>query len=213
MPSTKQLARYTANALPAYRVYAGIRTAELLAPEGKYHNPEDRTWDFAERVLFDAATDMVDGALARWAGPSRLGGYLDQIADKIWFLTIARQLARNDEIRQDAFVIPLSRDVGLTAVRPLAQLVGLNSDARYSGKIKMGSQVAATLAACSPIAPEYPEFVSGLFDVASGLSVVSGLETVGSYASQVRERLINEPEPAARLVLAATTDLALLRAS
>ncbi len=95
----------------------------------------------------------------------------------------------------------------MTAVRPVAQAFGLNSDARTSGKIKMGVQIAATVAACSPIANDHPEIIEGLFDMATCASVISGTETVLGYAGQLRERYGNEPNPAARLVVATTAQI------
>lgn len=204
----KTAARVVANTLPVYRCYAGHKTAQALSNEMR--DPADRTWGFAARVAFDVSTDKVDGALARYAGPTRLGGYLDQLADKFWFLAIAHQLAENGEIRQEAFTVPRARDIGLTAVRPVAQLFGLNSDAQLSGKLKMICQVGAALTACSPVATEHPALVRGMFDVAAGASVVSGLETVQNYASQLAEQYSTSPEPAARLIVASTTEIALL---
>lgn len=173
-------------------------------------DPANRTWGFAARVAVDISTDKLDGILARYAGTTHFGGYLDQLADKFWFLTIAHQLAENGEVRQEAFTIPRARDIGLTAIRPVAQLFGLNSDARLSGKLKLLSQGGAVLTACSPIAHEYPALVRGMFDIATGASIASGLETVQSYATQLAEQYNTSPEPVARLIVASTTEVALL---
>lgn len=201
-------ARVGANALPIYRCYAGYRTRQALGNE--MQDPAARTWAFAARVATDVATDKLDGILARYAGTTRWGGYLDQLADKLWFLTIAHQLAENGEIKNEAFTIPRARDVGVTAVRPIAQIFGLNSDARISGKMKLVTQAGAVVAACSPLAHEHPALIEGMFDVATGVSVLSGLETMQSYATQLAEQYGKSPEPAAKLIVASTTEIALL---
>lgn len=199
--SLKTAARITANSLPVYRVFAGYNTARHLKTDKK--NPERRDWDFAGRVLFDASTDMVDGRLARYAGKTVLGGYLDQISDKAWFLQIARQLADNGEIPKEYIKVITARDIGLTIVRPIAQHFGLNSDAQVSGKAKMLAQVTATVAACSPVASERPDMIEILYGVAAGAAVVSGVDTLMGYVDDLDKRYPSSS--AAQLIVASTT--------
>jgi len=182
----KPLARFSANCLPTYRAYRGYRTAERLRTD--MCNPADRDWSFAGRVLLDASTDKVDGWLSSYAGATRFGGYLDQLGDKIWFLLIAQQLAVNGEISPLDHQIASIRDAALTTVRPIAQHFGLETDARVSGKVKMLVQSGATIAACSPLANDYPEVVQGLYHLATGLSVASGLEVLVDYKSEFQQR-------------------------
>ncbi len=197
----KTIARIGANALPAYRVYAGLHTAERLRTD--MHNPLDRTWGFAGRVAFDAATDKIDGILARYASTTRFGGYLDQIADKAWFLLIARQLAQNGEIPEAFVKIPAVRDIGTTILRPIAGHYGLNSDAQLSGKIKMLAQINATVAACSPIAAKHPEFVETLYGISAGASVLSGADMLVAYVDELAAQ--RESSKAAQFIVAGTT--------
>jgi phosphatidylglycerophosphate synthase len=204
MPNySKTAAHIVANTLPAYRVLRGWQTAERLRTD--MQPTENRTWGFAGRVLLDALTDTVDGRLARYAGPTKIGGYLDQLADKAWFLQITKQLTENGEIPKACFTIPAIRDIGILAVRPVAHAFGLNPDAKHSGKNKMMVQVGAVLSACSPLAHEYPDFVTGLYGVATGASVTSGIDTLQSYAEEIGAA--NQNQPAAQLIVASVIEL------
>jgi phosphatidylglycerophosphate synthase len=166
-------------------------------------DPSDRTWGFAVRTAADASTDKIDGYLARYAGPTRLGGYLDQIADKLWYLSILKPLVENGEVEASAYELVRMRDIGTTAVRPIAQLLGLETDATMSGKWKMAAQATAAISSCSPIAHHYPEFPHLLHNVGSVLSVSSGLELIADYCNEIEDRY--GAEPAARLIVATTT--------
>lgn len=202
--TSKKAARYVANTLPVYRVYAGYRTAEHLRTDMK--DPRKRTWAFGRRVLFDALTDKVDGKLARYAGATRFGGYIDQLADKAWYLQITHQLVENGELAPDNFNVPAIRDIGFLAVRATAQHYGLKTDAKTSGKLKMVAQVGAAVAGCSPIAASYPEFTKDLFAMATGASVVSGLDMLHGYANEIAQQY--RSEPMAQLIIASTTYVA-----
>lgn len=199
----KKCARAAANALPVYRVYRGYKTAESLKAE--MFDPSDRTWEFARRTAFDGSTDVIDGLLARYAGATRLGGYLDQLADKAWFLQIAKQLAANGEISEAHYQIPAVRDLGTLALRPIAQYYGLASDAEASGKVKLWVQASAVISACSPIASSHPEFVQGLFSAASIASVGSGTEMLYSYAQDISSQY--REQPLAQLITSSLTSL------
>lgn len=206
--STKAVARYAANALPVYRAYRGYRTAEHLRTD--MQDPRKRTWAFGRRVFLDALTDKADGKLARYAGPTRIGGYLDQLADKAWFLQITRQLVKNDELDSSMYNVPALRDLAFLAIRPIANHYGLDSDAKLSGKMKMAAQVGAVVAACSPLAAAYPEFTQDLFAIAAGASVTSGLDMLNGYSREIVSQY--RTEPVAQLIVATTAYIAPLLA-
>lgn len=187
-----------------YRVYAGYKAAEHLRTDMK--DPKKRTWAFGRRVLLDSLTDKLDGKLARHAGPTRVGGYLDQLADKAWFWQIAHQLVLNGEMQPKNFTIPVVRDIGLVAVRATGQHYGLKTDATASGKFKMVIQVGATVAACTPLAKAYPEFTRDLFALATGASVFSGIDMLQGYAMEIAQQHRNEP--LAQLVVASAAFIA-----
>lgn len=201
--STKTLARAAANGLPIYRVVRGFQTADRLRTDMR--DPTNRTWSFGVRVLLDASTDFIDGPLARYAGTTRIGGYLDQLADKAWFLQIESQLRRNDEISATDYWLPAVRDMGTLIIRPVAQHYGLQTDARISGKIKMNAQVLAAVSSCTPLAHDYPELVRGLHHFAAGASAFSGIEMLVDYQDELADRY--KTEPLAQFLVATTASV------
>jgi phosphatidylglycerophosphate synthase len=188
--STMQnIAHIGANALPIYRAYRGFATRAILANE--YEDPRNRDWRFAGRTALDAVTDSLDGTMARYAGTTSIGGWIDQLADKVWFIPIAKQLADNQEISSVHYKTTLARDIGTSVIRAVAQHHDISVDARPSGKIKTHIQVAATVAACSPLAEKYPKLVNGLFSAATVMSIYSGAEMAFDYSKEI----INKRNP------------------
>jgi CDP-diacylglycerol---glycerol-3-phosphate 3-phosphatidyltransferase len=55
-------------------------------------------------LLLAGATDLLDGFLARWLGSSRLGGFLDPVADKLFMAATFGVLAR-DAVATIAFIV------------------------------------------------------------------------------------------------------------
>ena len=84
-----------------------------------------------------AATDLLDGWLARRLGPSRLGAWMDPVTDKIFMLTAFAMLALSGALGPFEVAGALLRDVlapvgylaGVVARRPLRV-----PDARVGGK-------------------------------------------------------------------------------
>lgn len=184
-------ARVVADCLPPYRIYRGFKTAERLRTDMK--SPNDRTWVFAASVLLDASTDFIDGKLARYAGATPYGGYLDQLADKVWFLKITRQLVANQELPAYTYKVPAARDAVITVSRPIAGLYGINTDADQLGKLKLTSQSLAAVAACSPISYDHPEIVRDMFGIATGMSALSGAVLMQDYVHEISKVYPDQP--------------------
>jgi phosphatidylglycerophosphate synthase len=181
--------RLIADTLAASRVLGGEYIRHRLAND--MQNPADRTWSFATKVAGFAATDFFDGKFARKSrkGPSRFGGFLDQMSDKWFFLRPTAQLVENGELSRRHLFVPLIRDIGATAVRYSGIEKGKNTDARDLGKYKMWAQCIALTAACSPLAHTQPNAVSALYDVATGFSAVSGADL--AYNLQTGKSLVD----------------------
>jgi phosphatidylglycerophosphate synthase len=194
--TSRQVARLGANSLPLYRVVRGHQTAHRL--NTNMYDPHARTWSFAARVAADAATDKLDGYLARYAGVTVLGSYADQLADKLWYLTILKQLVKNAEVDASVYDICRARDIGTTLLRPLGQLLDVNPAAQQSGKLKMALQSAGAVASCSPLADTHPELVRGLHEAGAVGSIVSGLEILNGVVEVVE---VNFGESASALLL------------
>lgn len=96
--------------------------------------------------LVAAATDMLDGYLARRRGQvTSLGMLLDPIADKLLtsaaFISLAQ--AQRDDVPAWMVVVIVGREFAMSDLRSLAAASGMIIPASMWGKFKMGSQVLA----------------------------------------------------------------------
>lgn len=189
----KRAARLIADALPIYRVYKAYKVAEMLRTDMR--DPSRRTWQFAGRVALYAVTDMADGKLARWAGPTRRGGFIDQLGDKLSFLIIAWRLARNGEIAWRDFIVPAIRDTVITVSRFIIYQHGVETDADEFGKEKAVMQAKAATVACSPLAV-VPGLVPKLFHEATELSAGSGVTMLQKHLEGVRSARLTDDSAA-----------------
>ena len=106
---------------------ADLVTALRLPLAVAFPLTESHGWQLAI-VAAAAATDFLDGRLARWLGPSRAGAVLDPVADKLFMLAAFLTVARHGLLSWWEIVLVLSRDImaGLGALgawlrgRPLA---------------------------------------------------------------------------------------------
>lgn len=176
---SKEAARLTANGLSVGRGLAGPALAQyfLITP------PEQRTWKHAGVVAGLVATDKIDGYLGRYAEASKLGAWLDQMADKAFVLPPMIALAKNGEIEDHHWKIKLGRDVGVTALRSAVHMNGGSTSAETIGKIKASAEMTGLVMASSPLASEYPELTNRIFDTATTLNVVSGLQYMQSFGA------------------------------
>lgn len=106
---------------------ADLVTALRLPLAVAFPLTESHGWHLAI-VAAAAATDFLDGRLARRLGPSRAGAVLDPVADKLFMLAAFLTVARHGLLSWWEIVLVLSRDImaGLGALgawllgRPLA---------------------------------------------------------------------------------------------
>jgi CDP-diacylglycerol--glycerol-3-phosphate 3-phosphatidyltransferase len=94
--------------------------------------------------LFAAATDVLDGYLARKRGQvTSLGILLDPIADKLLISAALISLVELAIVPAWMVVVILGREFAMTDLRSLASRKGTTIPASGWGKFKMGSQVLA----------------------------------------------------------------------
>lgn len=106
---------------------ADLVTALRLPLAVAFPLTESHGWHLAI-VAAAAATDFLDGRLARRFGPSRVGAVLDPVADKLFMLAAFLTVAHHGLLSWWEIVLVLSRDImaGLGALgawlfgRPLA---------------------------------------------------------------------------------------------
>jgi CDP-diacylglycerol---glycerol-3-phosphate 3-phosphatidyltransferase len=136
-----------------------------------------------------AATDGLDGWIARRMGTTRSGAFLDPLADKalvlgaLWAVVVAGGF----------WWLPVGlitiREAAISGFRFFWGRHGLAVPARYWAKVKVWVQAGAVAAAlCPPIASSHTHLVAGWLWLAVGLTIVTGVQYVleGSGATSLR---------------------------
>jgi CDP-diacylglycerol--glycerol-3-phosphate 3-phosphatidyltransferase len=123
-----------------------------------------------------AATDGIDGALARRFGTTRSGAFLDPLADKVLVLGAMFALVAADRF----WVVPVAliavREIAISLFRTQLGRQGLAVPARPLAKVKTVVQELAVAAALLPLTVDHPALASGALWIAVGLTLVSGAQ-------------------------------------
>ena len=121
-----------------------------------------------------AATDFLDGRIARRAGPTRLGQILDPVADRLMLSSVAVVLAVRDLLPAWAVAILVGRDL-----LALAGSLAVGSKIRVN---RVGKAATAVLMGAVALVVIIPGVVVGeiMFYAGFGLSIVAGLMYLGS---------------------------------
>src|SRR5919112_6099165 len=117
-----------------------------------------------------AATDFLDGKLARRAGPTRLGRILDPVADRLMLSSVAVVLAVRGIMPAWAVAILVGRDL-LTVIGSIV----VGSKVRVN---RVGKAATAVLMVAIALVVLSPGTVVGeiMFYAGFGLSIVAGLQ-------------------------------------
>jgi len=134
------------------------------------------SWGTFVLAFILAASDGVDGYIARRQGSTRSGAFLDPLADKALVLGAMFALVATDAM----WWVP----VGIIAVRELVISVyrswwgrrGLAVPARGLGKVKTVVQELAIGAVIAPVTAEYVGLGQALLWMAVALTVASGAQ-------------------------------------
>lgn len=175
-PSTKPVSligrsrwALAANALTTFRFVMAPVLAALVAARNPW-------WVTFWLGWFLGFTDMLDGSLARRASPTRLGAFLDPLADKVVVLLVGFTLVGLDRFPLLPMAIIAVREVAIMVYRSYWTRRGLAIPARKSAKYKTLVQgVALAAAMCPPLEP-YPWVADGLLWLAVVFTVVSGAQ-------------------------------------
>jgi len=120
-----------------------------------------------------AATDFLDGRIARRAGPTRLGQILDPLADRLMLSSVAVVLAVRGLLPVWAVAILVGRDLlALLGSLVVGSKIRVNRVGKAATAVLMGS---VALVVVSPGVVGQVLFYAGF-----GLSIVAGLMYVGS---------------------------------
>jgi CDP-diacylglycerol---glycerol-3-phosphate 3-phosphatidyltransferase len=146
--------------------------------------------DYATFAIWSvlAATDGVDGWLARRMGTTRSGAFLDPLADKALVLGAMWALVVDGGFWWLPVLLITAREVGISAFRSYWGRRGLAVPARFWAKIKTVVQsLAVALALIPPIAEHHAWIAEATLWVAVVLTLVTGAQYVleGSRATAV----------------------------
>ncbi|HEX6569056.1 MAG TPA: CDP-alcohol phosphatidyltransferase family protein [Acidimicrobiales bacterium] len=124
-----------------------------------------------------AATDGVDGYLARRHGTTRSGAFLDPLADKALVLGAMWALVAAGGFWWLPVALITVREVAISAFRSYWGRRGLAVPATFWAKVKTAVQALAVgLALLPPIADRSPWLASSMLWVAVGLTLATGAQ-------------------------------------
>jgi CDP-diacylglycerol--glycerol-3-phosphate 3-phosphatidyltransferase len=135
-----------------------------------------------------SVTDGIDGYIARSRNKiTRLGIFLDPLADKLLVTAALVALVELDEIAAWVVVLILSREFAVTGLRLIAAGEGVVISAHWLGKLKTVAQIALVLVLIQPDTP--PEVGTILTAITVLLTIGSGAE----YFWKARDLLREQP--------------------
>ncbi|MEQ9337594.1 MAG: CDP-diacylglycerol--glycerol-3-phosphate 3-phosphatidyltransferase, partial [Miltoncostaeaceae bacterium] len=143
---------------------------------------DDNRWWAAAVYVSAAATDSLDGWLARSRGQTTVAGaFLDPLADKLLVAACLLCLIQTGEVAAWAAMVIIAREFAVTGLR----LVAMGDDrvipADRLGKAKTATQNLALLALIAP--HPWPEADQPLLYLAVAMTVLSGANYFRAFFS------------------------------
>ncbi len=168
-----------ANSLTVIR----ITMAPVLALMVLAQNPWWVTFWFG---WFLGATDYLDGQLARRAAPTRVGAFLDPLADKVVVLLVGYALVWLDRFGWLPITLITVREAAIMIYRSYWGRRGMAIPARKSAKYKTLVQGVALAAAMCPALDGALWVADVLLWIAVVFTIVSGLQYAVDGRSALR---------------------------
>lgn len=158
--------------------------APVLAAMVAYRNP---WWATFWLGWFLGFTDYLDGRLARRSNPTRLGAFLDPLADKAVVLMVGAVLVSIGRFHWIPVALIAVRELVITVYRSYWGRRGLAIPARRSGKYKTLFQGLALAAAMCPALDGQLWIADALLWLAVAFTVVSGVQYAVDGRDSLRE--------------------------
>lgn len=158
-----------ANALSLLRLLIAPVVVAMVLGEG-------RSWSVLGIWIALAATDVLDGWMARRQGATRSGAFLDPLADKFLVLGALGALAAKSVLPLLPVCLIAAREVGMSFYRSLAARRGRSVPASSLGKVKTWGQMLAVSAALVPGWGRYNELLMVLVWAVVVLTLASGIQ-------------------------------------
>ena len=140
---------------------------------------EDKEWYGLGLFLLAAATDFLDGFIARrWQKITRLGKLLDPAADKILIAAAFISLVELGVAPSWMVTVIIARELAISGLRSFAAAEQVVIPAGWSGKVKTVVQVVAIslLIVHGQIAALFPHLAPISLWAALAISIYSGVE-------------------------------------
>lgn len=170
-----------ANAITLVRILATPVLIVLILNDG---NP----WVAAGLWTGVAASDVVDGYVARREGVTRAGAFLDPLADKVLGVSVMFALVAIGNMWWLPVVLITARDVVVTAYRSYVGRRGISVPARPTAKVKTFAQNTAIGLAILPLTEATRQWVVGpVLWLAVVLAIVSGAQYLFDTSQRRRE--------------------------
>jgi CDP-diacylglycerol--glycerol-3-phosphate 3-phosphatidyltransferase len=160
-----------ANAVTVARLVATVPWLVLVARSGA-------SWPAVVVWALLAASDGVDGWLARRDGATRSGAFLDPLADKVFTVGGFIALAVDGKFGWVAVGLITAREVLVQVYRSLLGRRGISMPATMLGKVKTNIQMAAVALALVPEVADVEWLRLSVLWIAVVVTVVSGLQIV-----------------------------------
>lgn len=158
-----------ANAITVTRMILALPFLAYVARDGASY------WALGAWFVL-AASDGIDGHLARKHGTTRSGAFLDPLADKVLVLGAAWALVAEGTWWWFPVVLITVRELAISVLRSFYGRQGISIPARYSAKVKTVVQESAVAFALLPwTADEAPELATVVLWVAVVLTVATGI--------------------------------------
>ncbi len=160
-----------ANALTVGRLFLAPVLALMILSESQ-------RWLAFLLALVLGATDFFDGRLARNATPTKVGAFVDPLADKAVVLLAGFALVEIGRFPILPWIIIAVREVGIQLYRSYWAKRGFAIPARPSGKYKVFVQGLVIAFALFPLLDDAPWVADTMLWVAVAFTVVSGVQYV-----------------------------------
>lgn len=158
-----------ANAVTVVRLLATPVVIVMVALSGP-------TWPAFAVAVGIGLTDGLDGWLARRHGPTRLGAFIDPLADKAAVIGALAVVAARGEVSWLPVAVIAARELAMSLYRSWVARRGVSVPARRSAKLKTLVQGLATLACLAPPAAPHRLALDVVLWVAVVPTVVSGAQ-------------------------------------
>jgi CDP-diacylglycerol--glycerol-3-phosphate 3-phosphatidyltransferase len=165
-------------------ILTGLRIAAM--------DPPWSAWLPVALFLFASVTDWLDGALARaWNATSKLGQFMDPIADKLLVVAVILMLAVTGDLA-GMHVIPaiaiLCREMFVSGLREFLAFRQVEMPVSKLAKWKTASQMAALTLLLLPL-----DAIRAVGLALFWVSAVLALQTAWAYVASARPHLMERP--------------------